>query len=402
MFKTPKTYYDNYYDRARFKLTWKVCVATCLSMVFFAITMGLLTPSFMAPSLIALGVSALLVWHLYKSKKYKLAAKLFVIMGTTLSIGELFLVTNILHLIDFIWFFVIILFAYFTLGKKWGFVVLGVLILAISLFVQFSLNKNLINVQTLDLAETTSMIINALFAGAILAYIITQFINTNNHAEEKYNLSNLKLKEQNEVIKNKNEEKEVMLKEIHHRVKNNLQVITSLLRLHSKDLQNKEAKEHYEDAINRIATMSLIHEKMYQNDLIKIDLNNYFRSLSEDLKSSYSSKELSIQFQINLDIEEIGLKTIVPLALLYNELVSNSLKHAFKNSTSGIITLKGKQLDEDTFHIEYTDNGAWSESDKEESFGLELVQTFTDQLDGSFERATDKGTQYKFKFKSID
>ncbi len=336
-----------------------------------------------------------------KSGKYETPAIIFSIFGILLCIVELFTITNVLHLVDFVWFLVIILFTYFTLGKIWGQISLYLLLAALCVFIYLGLNKNIEEVGTLDQTDLAALVANAILGFMIIAYIIHQFIRTNAYAESKYHEVNQSLQDQNTVIKSKNEENIVMLKEIHHRVKNNLQVITSLLRLHSRELSNEESKAHFQDAINRIVAMSLIHEKMYQDDLSKIDINNYFKSLSDAIIDTYST-DAEISTNINIDIESIGLKTIVPLALIYNELFTNSVKYAFVKHAYGKISFSGEIMEDGFLKFTYSDNGTWKETRKESSFGLELIETLTEQLEGNVSRKVLSGTHYYLTIKNLD
>ncbi|MBK9591543.1 MAG: sensor histidine kinase [Crocinitomicaceae bacterium] len=191
------------------------------------------------------------------------------------------------------------------------------------------------------------------------------------------------------------EEKTVMLREIHHRVKNNLQVITSLLRLQSRESNDPKTLELFKDSTNRVIAMALIHEKMYQTkDLAKINLEDYLRTLLTDLIDSYAV-EIPIESDIHSNVEMISNKSLVPLALLFNELVSNSLKHGFNDKKDGKIKIdifrdKGKIV------LSYWDNGVWREKQKETSFGLELIESLTEQMDGKYKRSTTMGTSYEF------
>jgi two-component sensor histidine kinase len=235
----------------------------------------------------------------------------------------------------------------------------------------------------------------------IIGYFIYKFIQTTAYAESKLRSANDELNKQNELIRAQNEEKTVLLQEIHHRVKNNLQVITSLLRLQSGEIESEETQLHFEDAINRVMTMSLIHQKMYQeNNLSKIDIADYFNTLIGDLIDS-SSIKIPIEVSVVSDLERVGSKSIVPLALLVAELISNSLKHAFTEKGRINVSLKSGEGNE--FILNYEDNGKWKEQSNENSFGLQLVQLLTEQLEGSFERvSTTSGTSYQFRLANLE
>jgi two-component sensor histidine kinase len=129
---------------------------------------------------------------------------------------------------------------------------------------------------------------------------------------------------------------EVMLKEIHHRVKNNLQIISSLLRLQSETLSESE-REIYIEAVNRVSAMAIIHEKMYQTDsLSNFDLEEYIVTLIDSLFESYMVNG-KVESKINVHVGSLNTKSIVPIAMMLNELVSNSVKHAFANEDKNIL-----------------------------------------------------------------
>jgi len=215
------------------------------------------------------------------------------------------------------------------------------------------------------------------------------------HAQEKYKVANQELS----LI---NEEKTVMLKEIHHRVKNNLQVIMSLLRLQASEVNDPKTKFHLTDSVNRVSAMAMIHEKMYQSDtLSKLDLKVYLNSLIDDLIKSYASTT-KITVTIETEIDNIDPKSIVPFALIFNELVSNSIKHGFENKEEGTIVIQIKREATDRILMTYFDNGTWKSGNSESgSFGLEMIETFTEQLDGKLTRSIENGTKYSFEFHAI-
>ena len=192
---------------------------------------------------------------------------------------------------------------------------------------------------------------------------------------------------------------ELLLKEIHHRVKNNLQIISSLLKLQAAESSNSRVQEHFNEAISRIRAMALIHEKMYTNDdLAQIDIKSYLISLAQDILKSIQS-ETNIEFNIESQIDKIDVKSIVPISLIFNELITNSLKHGFNNQKNGKIDVKIINQ-HDVILFKYCDNGNWRIPENEATFGLELIKTLTDQLEGKFSRKIDNGTHYEFEFHS--
>jgi PAS domain S-box-containing protein len=209
-------------------------------------------------------------------------------------------------------------------------------------------------------------------------------------------------------------EKEILLKEIHHRVKNNLMVISSLLSLQSRYIKDKDTLNIFKESQSRARSMALIHEKLYNsNDLKRINFGEYIRTLTTDLFYTYVTDPSLIK--LNMDVEDIMLdtNTAVPLGLIVNELVSNSMKHAFptihcSESANNMITspneinVNFKSGDND-FILVVKDNGVGFPKELDfknsDSLGLRLVNSLTDQIKGNIHLKVDNGTKFKIKFK---
>lgn len=207
---------------------------------------------------------------------------------------------------------------------------------------------------------------------------------------------------QNE-IKKALEEKEMLLKEIHHRVKNNLMVISSLLSLQSRYIHDEEALDIFRESQNRAKSMALIHERLYRStDLKRIDFGDYIRSLSTDLYHTYVSDESSITLNLQLEDLMVDINTTVPLGLIVNELVTNSMKYAFPNGREGEIDVEFFKEDE-LFTLIIGDNGVGFPSEIDfqntETLGLQLVNNLTMQIDGNIELDRTSGTKFKITFK---
>ncbi|MBF2066391.1 MAG: PAS domain S-box protein [Calothrix sp. C42_A2020_038] len=196
-------------------------------------------------------------------------------------------------------------------------------------------------------------------------------------------------------------EKEVLLKEIHHRVKNNLQVISSLLRLQAGYVQDEEALEILRDSQNRVRAMAMIHESLYQStDLGKIKFSEYVQNLSQNLVRGYA---LNSNIQINLKIDPIQLRidTAIPCGLIINELVSNAIKHAFVG-IDGIIYIDFLDLGNSKYSLSVSDNGVGIPDDidtrRSQSLGLQLVWSLVEQLEGSIIFNNKLGTSFTITF----
>ena len=295
-------------------------------------------------------------------------------------------------IIEIEWLLMLLVFTFFKLGQKYGIVLLTIIV---SLYINYVFNyyKGEVSLLNYSFPHLIGYILEFIFPMFIMVYYLYLSVKSNKISERKLRSTNAVLKEQFLKIKEQNEEKTVLLKEIHHRVKNNLQVIISLLRLQSSDLNQKDVKIHFDDAINRIMTLSLIHQKMYQKDnLTLIDTQDYFNTLIADLITSLSIN-IPVQLKITSEIDYIGTKSFVPLALIISELVSNSLKHAFKNE--GFISIDFVK-NEQRINVIYSDNGSWKNGQEKNSFGIQLIHTLCRQLSGEYQREIlAKGTTYK-------
>jgi PAS domain S-box-containing protein len=193
-------------------------------------------------------------------------------------------------------------------------------------------------------------------------------------------------------------EKEVLLREIHHRVKNNLQIIVSLLYLQANKTDDPGFSEALMESQTRVRSMALIHEKLYQSDnLSSIDFEGYLKNLVANLMVSYGVDRSRVKVTIAVDSLPMTINTAIPLGLIMNELVSNTLKYAFPQGNSGEVSIRGS-MEGDTIHICVRDNGRgipesfdWKHAD---SLGLSLVQMLIRQLKGTIELSRNAGTEF--------
>lgn len=207
----------------------------------------------------------------------------------------------------------------------------------------------------------------------------------------------------NNLLKKQNEEKTAMLKEIHHRVKNNLQVVNSLLRLQSREFEDEYAISMFKEAQDRVLSMALLHEKMYRSDNLKhIDVQEHITLLIEDLVKSYAVGK-KIKLNVVIEDVDISIQTLVPLGLIINEIITNALKYAFIDKKEGEITVHIKSLDNIKYEMIIGDNGIGLKEEKEsKGIGTKLIQIFTKQLNGTLEKIEQPGTVYKLIFEKID
>ena len=209
-----------------------------------------------------------------------------------------------------------------------------------------------------------------------------------------------------EQIQTSLREKEVLLREIHHRVKNNLQVIYSLLRLQSKLVTDPKASALFKDSQARVKAMALVHETLCQSkNLSRIDMSEYSRTLTRCLFESYGISSDTLGLNLNIAPVSFSMETAVSCGQLINELVSNCLKHAFPNGRTGGITVELLSNGNDTYLLTVSDNGVGLPSDfevgKAESLGWQLVPMLVEQLNGTFELQESAGTTVRLTFSEI-
>ncbi|MDG1330892.1 MAG: histidine kinase dimerization/phosphoacceptor domain -containing protein [Crocinitomicaceae bacterium] len=242
--------------------------------------------------------------------------------------------------------------------------------------------------------DRQKIITNALIAGAIVLFIFTLFVIY------RLRLSNKRKRK----IEQQNNERSLLLKEIHHRVKNNFQIISSLLRLQAAE-ENDEHIEHvFDDAVSRIQSMASIHELIYKQEMFaELGTKEYLDKLITTIRSySVHSK---VKISAETEIDRLNIKTLVPIGITINELVTNSLKYAFeKSAVDPQIEVSLTKSPTNDFTLTYKDNGiGFEQPDDSSSFGMELIDTVISQIDGVIQRKTDVNWKNKVEihFKEV-
>jgi two-component sensor histidine kinase len=211
------------------------------------------------------------------------------------------------------------------------------------------------------------------------------------------------LLEGEEKIRASLKEKEVLLKEIHHRVKNNLQIVSSLLYMQAAKTEHPGAVLALKESRARIKSMALIHERLYQSpNLASVDMGGYTRSLVSDLQHFYRTEESSVRLTVKIDDMPLGITEAIPCGLIINELVSNGLKHAFPKGGEGEITIQMQKQDTNRIVLIVSDSGIGFPKDVDirnsPSLGLTLVNSLVEQLDGTIELDRRGGTTFTIRF----
>ena len=210
-------------------------------------------------------------------------------------------------------------------------------------------------------------------------------------------------KKMEKAIKDSLKEKEMLLMEIHHRVKNNMQIISSLLNLQSRHIKDKNDLDLFKNSQNRVRSMALVHEMLYKSeDLARIDFAKYIKELTDQLFRSYKVNLSSIKITLDIDDIPLGVDMAIPCALIINEIVSNSLKYAFQKKKRGEIKIEFSKDNKGKHTLMVSDDGVGLpgeiDIDKTESLGLSLINTLTGQLRGDIKIDSTRGTKYTIVF----
>jgi two-component sensor histidine kinase len=195
------------------------------------------------------------------------------------------------------------------------------------------------------------------------------------------------------------------MREIHHRVKNNMQLMLSLLRLQSRKQKNKEAVEILNEWRNRIKTIALIHEKLYRSeDMARINFSDYVQALVLSLFHTFEIKGTDMRLNIKVEDVFLNINTAIPLGLIVNEIISNSIKYAFPGKRKGQICLDMHEENKDQYIIKICDNGIGIQENADfenpQTLGFQLVNDLVEQINGNIEFDGRDGTSFKIIFKA--
>lgn len=239
----------------------------------------------------------------------------------------------------------------------------------------------------------------------LIAIIILLILNNQYSKKREKELAqiNKQIQSQNIVIEQSLKEKEILLKEIHHRVKNNLQIITSMLSLQISKTNSEDSKFILNEAKQRIASIALTHQILYQKgNFSSLQLNDFISKLILQIESTISQNNVSITLNIQPNNTSVNIDTAIPLGLIVNEILTNCFKHAFPNNRSGNIAVTlVKELNKTVLTI--SDNGIGFNVEntlQNKSLGLELIEILSDQLSASLKTINDNGTKYILTLKT--
>jgi two-component sensor histidine kinase len=401
--RPPELSETDFYESARNRLTWNIhlfLLFALIPLMLIAISNGSIYAYYYG-----FGISAFLcsLFIMSRSGSFRIVSIVVSVLLFGLVTYSVFTIDSYIHYTEPFWALVVVLYVYFIHGRFWGGLTIILQIIACAFYFVFNLNANIGILNDIEMDRLLALALELTICLSMIGYILHQFIHLKNYAEQELTNVNDALRKEKELVESRNREKTILLQEIHHRVKNNLQIVMSLLRMQANKIASPETREHFNDAINRVLTMSLIHQKLYENEnLSAVDFTEYVESLASDvLRSSRVQRDIDTAFSI--EVPEIGMKTIVPIAIIITELISNSAKHAFETTEYSRIKLNAKtSSNSEILELIYSDNGVWKKTD-DDTFGIQLIEALAEQLEGSYDLKIDEGrSTYTFKFKQLD
>lgn len=374
--KPPVSPHESILEKYRFILIWNISLL--MVPIFFVLMLIhlIFNDKNIITSISAMTLALLNLIVLKRTKEYKLISVVFVTLGMILCLVSILVINDSSMISDAMWIVMLSITCYYMFEFVWG-ALMTVIGMSGIIYDIFSSNQ-------VPLSPDLQTMINLIYVTFAFILILFHISKTLKKSQEQYNIESL--------------QKEVLLKEVHHRVKNNLQIISSLLKLQAEENGDPKLIDEFSKAISRIKSMSMIHEKMYHtSNLLDIDLKDYITEMMKNIVCSYDD---SIVINTNFDRKKylLEMNNMVPLSLIMNELVTNSIKHAFRSREKKelYLTLNSKG---DLIELIYEDSGKWKET-KSYGFGLMLIDILTQQLDGKYERLENSGNGFKFIFEA--
>lgn len=261
-----------------------------------------------------------------------------------------------------------------------------------------------------EVIEQSNLIKNLSVVGLVLVGLIAGLFYNQSRLKQRSNTlltaKNIEIEEKNKLVEQSLLEKETLLREIHHRVKNNLQIISSLLNIQSDNVNDPTVLSSIKEGQSRVQAMSLIHQNLYQSEhLSNVDIETYLQELVVYLSDMFAGQNKDVEIEVDANKIEFDIDTAIPLGLIVNELVSNAYKYAFENQQKGKVQIGIKAINDTDYELNVKDNGKGLPNDfnpsKSKSLGLKLVKILSKQLRGKFKSSSDNGAVFVVTFKDL-
>lgn len=347
----------------------------------------------LAALILVAGCLAMTHWQ----KNHFLSAIGITLLGSIIGQIDLFTAVGPQKFITALWILTVVLTTTRLLGSRVGLVTLAVNLTALF----FTMSKEVKTAVAIAGSgeEDTALIVNLAAIASFTVFLVYQLLNNLRTAERETEKIREELEKQRRIVQHQHGEKDLVVREIYHRVQNNFQVIISLLRIQSRKADDPKTERHFTGAIQRVMSIAFMHEKMHASGgEEKIDFEGYIRDL---FKKVIASRGKEITLNIHTEVRYIPPGTIVSYSLIFNELMQNSVEHAFPHKEQGEIRIDILRSSADQMIIAYADDGTWKTPRNEGAFGLELVGDLCEQMRGKLTRTTENGTTYRIVFDAV-
>lgn len=346
-----------------------------------------------------------LIVLLKKTQKVKLISILFV-LGAFLPTPLFFYQYGDPNLTNTIWVITMAIISVFLLDKKWRASIVLFSVLNIGFHIMLMLNNGGVNVHDYETKDVVLIIVDLIFILGVLSISISQYLSYNYEIRVSIEKQNDTLLEQYNVIEVQNKIKSDLLKEIHHRVKNNLMMVNSMIRLQMRSIEDEKLVSVLSKVEKRILIMAKLHEEIYQSELFNVTkIDEYLKNIVARLFDLNDNSKVSYDLYVNESIE-LNNDTVLYLGLVLNELIINALKHAF-NGSGGHLTIEVKETYENNYLLIVKDNGKGFDVENanlkaNDSLGQQLITSFVRQLDGQLDVISGKrGSTFSITFNEV-
>lgn len=325
------------------------------------------------------------LYFLIATRKYNIAGWVTVVVGVFICQFAIYVIADSRLLADAMWCILVAFFTFFLFGNRAGLVVLLINLTGLMFYQFVATPDQLISKGITSDMVDYKMVINVYYVALALAFVMGRMQSNNSEINKRYE----------EQIRHN----EVLFKEVHHRVKNNLQIMASLLRLQAAEASDEGVVRNLHEAIGRVQSMAFIHEKMYQKEnLAELQLSEYLHNFINSLMDQ-TDQETAIEINISCPDIILNPDAVVSISLLINELITNSIKHAFGNQDGKVVITV--EIEGNYVRLKYEDNGTWKEPSDRSTFGRELIGTLIENLEGNYQLIADQsGTRYSINIPS--
>ncbi len=370
------------FDVIRMRLAKRMSVMFLI--VFIFLSFAYYSDSFESFVTMLLGIvlSLISVWSVWSLKSFLVPFYIYSFGGVFVTSFALLTFHNTIHFVDILWIIAAVQLGFFGIGKRIGMMLLSCAIIVIAIFIFFIINIHIEQVTVRSEYQNFTLIIELASAFLLNLYFVFMLLGEYEVSIERFKETVFSKMKQNKLIASQNQEKSILIREVHFRVKENLQIISTFLRIQQHEINSEEVKTVFVEAINRVDSMLLVHNKLYKgNKLTNASVYDYVKGLIKD-SVGLSLLRNEVEINVRTNVSTFDMKTLLPIGLILNELTSNALKHAFPKKSNPCISIEIMLID-NVVKLIFIDNGTWKQNtNSKSSFGLALIEMLTEQLEG--------------------